>query len=282
MTNRHAPELPLALSSPSIALGGVKVTALRDGYFDLPGSFLVPSAAHPASPVPSQIHIDVNAFLVETPSHRLLIDTGCGHELGPTVNELLPNLRAAGVEPDMIDAVLCTHIHPDHTNGLVDAQGRANFKNAQIFVHQREVDFWLSDAEMSRAPEELKGQFLWAQNAFAPYSGRISPFEEGPILQHIEARSLFGHTPGHSGFLIDGGDSQLLVWGDLVHAISEQARDPSIAFAADVDQDAARETRRRTFDMLSTDRLLVSGMHLPFPGFGHVERDGATYDYVPI
>ncbi len=155
---------------------------------------LVAPSGVPLSSAPASLHIDVNAFLVQTPGHTMLIDTGCGHELGPTVNRLLPNLRAAGVDPSDIDIVLCTHIHPDHTNGLADEQGRANFPNAHVFVHRRELDFWLSEDEMSRAPEALKGQFAWAMKAFAPYSGRIEPFESGRILANIDIMPLFGHT----------------------------------------------------------------------------------------
>lgn len=277
-TNAPSP----ALAPPiSVQLGDVRVTAISDGYFDLEGPFLVLPDGTPFDGGPSPLHIDVNTFLIETPDHRILVDTGCGNLLGPTVNQLLPNLDAIGMTPDRIDTILCTHIHPDHTNGLIDSDGAARFPNAHILVHQREVDFWLSEAEMSRAPEAIQGQFVWAQRAFRPYAGRIEPFTSGRLVAGIEALPLFGHTPGHSGFLIDGGEAQLLIWGDLVHAIREQARHPDIAFLADVDQEGARETRRRMFDRVASDAMMIAGMHLPRPGFGRLERDGRGYGYCP-
>jgi glyoxylase-like metal-dependent hydrolase (beta-lactamase superfamily II) len=178
--------------------------------------------------------------------------------------------------------VLCTHIHPDHTNGLVDATGRANFPNARVFAHQRELDFWLSEDQMSRAPDALKGQFAWAMKAFAPYADRVEPFESGRILPNIEIVALYGHTPGHCGFQIDSGNQQVLIWGDLVHAIQEQSRNPDIAFIADVDQELARNARRGMFDRVAQDQILVAGMHLPFPGFGRLEREGGHFAYSPI
>jgi glyoxylase-like metal-dependent hydrolase (beta-lactamase superfamily II) len=270
------------IASPTIQIGDTRVTALSDGHFDLQGPVLVAPSGAPLSSVQDTLHIDVNAFLVQTPEHTILIDTGCGHELGPTVNRLLPNLRAEGVDPRDIDAVVCTHIHPDHTNGLAGDSGQANFPNAQVFAHQRELDFWLSEDEMSRAPDALKGQFAWAMKAFAPYTDRIQPFENGRILPDIDIVPLFGHTPGHCGFQIDGGDAQILIWGDLVHAIEEQSRNPDIAFIADVDRDSARSARKRMFDRIAQDNILVAGMHLPFPGFGRLERDGAQFAYAPI
>jgi glyoxylase-like metal-dependent hydrolase (beta-lactamase superfamily II) len=117
---------------------------------------------------------------------------------------------------------------------------------------------------------------------FAPYTDRIQPFESGRILPNIDIVPLFGHTPGHCGLQIDGGDTQILIWGDLVHAIEEQSRNRDIAFIADVDQDSARSARKRMFDQVAQDKILVAGMHLPFPGFGRLERDGGQFAYVRI
>ena len=34
--------------------------------------------------------------------------------------------------------------------------------------------------------------------------------------------------------------------------------------------------------MTATDRLLVAGMHIAFPGVGHVARAGTGYAWVPM
>ena len=179
-------------------VGEMTVTALRDGYFDLPLAYfsgldpaeserLLKTAARPVPP-----RIDVNAFLIEAGGKRILIDTGCGNKLGPTVNKLRQNLAASGVPEDSIDTVLCTHIHPDHTNGLIDASGTAVFSNAEILVHEAELAFWLSKAEMEKAPAALQPQFVWAMEAFAPYRERIRTFRQGSIASGIDAIPLYG------------------------------------------------------------------------------------------
>jgi len=266
-------------------IGSTVVTALSDGYFDLPfdlfpalgaaeGAALLGCAHRPSPP-----RIQVNAFLLEHDGTRTLIDTGCGCHLGPTVNKLGTNLKAAGVGAATIDTVLCTHIHPDHTNGLVDESGQPVFPNAEICIHGADVAFWLDDANKARAPDELKIQFDWAKGAFAPYKNRTRLITAGEILPGVEAIALHGHTPGHCGYVVHSGDDTLLIWGDAVHSIAIQAARPEVSFAADVDQDAARETRKRLFDQVATDRLLITGMHLEFPGFGYLTRDAGRFHY---
>jgi glyoxylase-like metal-dependent hydrolase (beta-lactamase superfamily II) len=270
---------PRARSAPTIQIGRFEVTALTDGHFDLPAPFLMKDG-EPLADGPQTVRLEINAFLVTTPERTLLIDTGCGPLLGPSVDHLTARLADAGRSMSDVDAVLCTHIHPDHTNGLVDAAGHARFPNAQILVHRNDIDFWTSDENMARAPEALRIQFDWARQAFAPYAGRVTTFESGEILDGVEAVPMFGHTPGHSGFQIDGGGRrQLLVWGDVVHAIDVQLRDPDVTVIADLDPEAARATRRSVFDRVASDDVVFAGMHVGFPGFGRLARSGTGYEY---
>jgi glyoxylase-like metal-dependent hydrolase (beta-lactamase superfamily II) len=268
-------------------VGSTIVTALSDGYFDLAfglfpaldpveGEALLRSAHRPSPP-----RIQVNAFLVEQAGKRILVDTGCGAHLGPTVNRLQGNLAAAGVDGASIDAVLCTHIHPDHTNGLIDVSGDPVFPNAEVYVHKADAAFWLNDENRAKAGDQLKIQFDWAKAAFAPYKHRTHLIVPGEVLPGVEAIGLPGHTPGHCGYVVHSDGEALLIWGDAVHSISIQAARPEIAFAADVDGDAARDTRLRLFDQVATDRLLITGMHVEFPGFGYLTRDASRFRYEP-
>ncbi len=268
-------------------VGSTTVTALSDGYFDLAfgvfqgldpteGEALLRSAHRPSPP-----RIQVNAFLVEQAGRRILVDTGCGAHLGPTVNRLRANLAAAGVDAASIDAILCTHIHPDHTNGLVDGSGEPVFPNAEVYVHKADAAFWLNHENRAKAPDELKIQFDWAMEAFAPYEDRMHLISPGEVLPGVEAIGLAGHTPGHCGYVVHSDGDALLIWGDAVHSISIQTARPEVTFAADVNGEAARETRLRLFDQVATDQLLITGMHVEFPGFGHLTRDANRFRYEP-
>jgi len=268
-------------------IGSTIVTALSDGYFGMAfdvfqgldpaeGEALLRSAHRPSPP-----RIEVNAFLLEHRGKRILVDTGCGAHLGPTVNMLGANLAAAGVNGEAIDAILCTHIHPDHTNGLIDGSGEPVFPAAEVYVPNADAAFWLSDENRAKAPDELKVQFDWARASFAPYRDRVHLIGPGEVLPGVDAIALPGHTPGHCGYVVHSDGDALLIWGDAVHSISIQAARPGVTFAADVDGDVARATRLRLFDQVATDRLLITGMHVDFPGFGYLTRDANRFRYEP-
>jgi glyoxylase-like metal-dependent hydrolase (beta-lactamase superfamily II) len=92
---------------------------------------------------------------------------------------------------------------------------------------------------------------------------------------------LHGHTPGHSGYMISSGNQSLLIWGDIVHVPDIQIPRPEVTIEFDTDPHAAAATRKRVLDMVTTDRLLVAGMHMHFPGFAHVVKRGEDYMMLP-
>jgi hypothetical protein len=73
----------------------------------------------------------------------------------------------------------------------------------------------------------------------------------------------------------------LLIWGDIVHIPDLQVPHPEVCMEFDTDPAAAAATRRRVFDMVTTDRMLIAGMHLHFPGFAHMIRRPEGYALLP-
>ena len=271
-------------------IGEIVVTALSDGYLD--GSLEVlrnigeeeghRMLAAAFRPVPGR-RTSVNCFAVYSGGRLALIETGCGTYLQPTGGKLQDNLRAAGIDPAAVEVVLLTHMHPDHSAGLTDREtGERRFPNAELVVHENEPRLWFDDAQMARADE--RGRALYFQAAreqTAPYRERTRLFRAGEVFPGITAIPAHGHTPGHSLFLISSGGESLLIWGDTVHVPEIQTARPEVTIAFDTDPDAAAASRRRVFDMAASDRLLVTGMHLHFPGFAHLERRGSGYGLVP-
>jgi glyoxylase-like metal-dependent hydrolase (beta-lactamase superfamily II) len=149
-------------------------------------------------------------------------------------------------------------------------------------VHENEPKHWFDDAAMARGTDrEKKLFFQQAREQSAPYLKRMRTFTGGEVFPGVTALPLHGHTPGHTGYLVESGGERLLIWGDIVHMPEVQVPRPEVSMVVDSDPEAAAATRRRVFDMVASERLLVTGMHLHFPGFGHIARDGAAYRFVP-
>ncbi|MBO6899422.1 MAG: MBL fold metallo-hydrolase [Shimia sp.] len=273
------------------SVGDATVTALLDGFLDAAPA-MIPgfdetgvSAALEKSQqklYPGGVRIPVNAFLVEVGERRVLIDAGTSSLLGETLGDLTKALNAINVRADTIDMVALTHIHPDHSGGLIDANGQAVFANAQVAVGQTEYGFWHDDAIMASVPESSRGFFQIARNTVAPYADRmILHSNEQDILPGLTSLPLPGHTPGHAGYLLQTGNDQLLFWGDLVHMTALQFDNPSLTIAFDTDATQTVDTRLSMFDRASADNLLVTGAHLDFPGLGKVRKSANGYAYQP-
>ncbi len=226
-------------------------------------------------PVP----LDVTAFLIRSGDKLIVSDAGTGHTYGPTLGKLPQNLRAIGVPPESIDIVMLTHMHPDHSYGLVDEAGTAVFPNAEIVVHEIEAAFWLDREAKPDDSERIARNTKMQRAVTAPYAGRIRRVKDGEALPGIIARLAPGHTPGHTNWLIQSGNDRLLLWGDVIHLAAVQMVRPDARLIFDVDQEMARSTRARVLDWAASEGVTVAGAHLPYPGFGRVVRDAKGYEF---
>ena len=164
-------------------------------------------------------------------------------------------------------------MHPDHSNGLTDANGKAIYPHVELVVAERDVDALVSTMPRWRArPSGSRcASSSWAREQIAPYQNqRREP--KGEVFPGVTAVPLYGHTPGHTGYLVASKGEQLLIWGDIVHMPDIQTRRPDVYMEPDVDGQAAIATRKRIMDMVATDRLLAAGMHMHFPGFLNLNR----------
>jgi glyoxylase-like metal-dependent hydrolase (beta-lactamase superfamily II) len=274
-----------------LRVGGFELTVLNDGWLPietklftgnadgaaklLEGSFLSKDATPTA----------VNEWLVNTGDKLILVDTGTSNVFAPTLGRMAKNLAAAGVDPATVDMVILTHLHPDHAAGLLTTDKKIAFPNATVHVSEAEYGFWTSAEIYAKAPDDAKPFFDIARNSIKPYvdAGKVTRFlDRAEFAPGVVASAAPGHTMGHTMVRLSSGPSELLLWGDIVHNAALQFPEPDRAISFDTDQAMAVASRKRVFDMVATDKLLISGSHLPFPGLAHVAKAATGYAYVPV
>jgi glyoxylase-like metal-dependent hydrolase (beta-lactamase superfamily II) len=263
-------------------IGDIVVTALSDGYLDGTLEVLQNITSDAAQGLldarfrPGR-RTSVNCYLIYSGGRLALVETGSGDYLLPTAGKLRGNLEAAGIDRGDIDTVMLTHMHPDHSAGLTDpATGAKFFPNAELVVHEKEPKHWQDDGAMAHASERAKKlYFMAAREQMAPYHNQMRTFSKATeVFPGVTSVMMNGHTPGHSGYMISSGKDSLLIWGDTIHVPEVQVPRPEVTIEFDTDPHEAAASRKRVFDMVATDRQLIAGMHVHFPGFAHLVRDG--------
>lgn len=272
-------------------VGNSIVTAIYDGYINLASSLfhgidndrmqMLINQKHQTQ-TPEGVPTAVTTYLIDDGTSKTLLNAGGA---SGTMGNIQENLRVSGYAPEDINAILLTHMHFDHICGLVDKDGNVAFPNATIYVSEDESGFWLDPKNAEAAPVGNKSFFEMAVNSVKPYknAGRFHAFAgNAEVLPGIKAITSHGHTPGHTSFLISSGEEQLLLWGDIVHSHALQFLHPEVTNDFDTDQPQAAATRSFIFKMAAEENLMIAGDHLPFPGFGYLQKESRGYAWIPV
>jgi len=200
-----------------------------------------------------------NAFLIRTKSGKnVLIDTGYGREL-------FNSLQSVGVSPESVDAILITHLHGDHTGGLM-RDGKVAFPKAKLMMAKLEAQSANENTRKIMAEYELV---------------TFEPGENIPttVFDDVKAMANYGHTPGHTVFFIDN----VAIWGDMTHAMAFQMPYPRVAVTYDANSEMAVTSRLNMLKYLVNNNYIVGGMHVAFPGMGTLQSNNKEgYIFTPI
>jgi glyoxylase-like metal-dependent hydrolase (beta-lactamase superfamily II) len=279
-------------------VGSIEITVVNDGVSRMP---ITDDFVGNASKAEVQGALDAaflardfyagpyNPIVINTGSKLALVDTGTGEAAFASSNglngRLLLNLAAAGIDAKDIDTVILSHYHGDHINGVLKADNTIAFPNAEILVPSAEHKFWMSDDEMNRAtkPRVVAGFKNVRRVMNAEILKRVRTYDwDKEVITGVTAIATPGHTPGHTSHVVSSGSNAVYVQADVTHAPFLFARHPEWHFMLDVDPVAAEATRRKVYDMLVAEKMLVQGFHYPFPAVGHVEKSGTGYREVLV
>ncbi|MFF6010137.1 MBL fold metallo-hydrolase [Rahnella sp. R3(2024)] len=272
---------------PTRDLGDTEVIAVSDGYLQVGFGMLSNVDEQECEEIQRSAQVSelnavhINTFLIRRKGKNILIDSGAGGVKG-WGGRLIANLARLDIQPDDIDAVLLTHAHPDHIGGLLSAEGEAVFSNAELIINGDEFNYLEDDENFAAVSDRIKGNFLLARSIFKKYQKSLRLVDNGEIFPGVFAIPLKGHTPGHTGYRIEGSKSSLLIWGDIVHFPHIQLLKPEVAIAFDYDPQLAAETRTHLLERVSLDKILVGGMHFGEQGFGYIEKRKSGYGIVDI
>lgn len=229
--------------------------------------------------------LEQNIIVIDAGDQRILFDTGMGTSqlFGPTTGQLNSNLSVAGIEPESITAIVCTHGHCDHVWGIMSDAGERIFPNAQIWISEADFDFWTDEAKLSVTDPAWMPAFVkGARRNLMPNQDRMKFFKDGEeFLPGLQAMFTPGHTVGHTSFIVTSGNDTLMVIGDLTHHHVILMETPLTQFAFDTDPAQSAQSRVRALDMIAAQRLPIIAYHFPWPGIGHVEKVGEGFRYHP-
>lgn len=278
-------------------VGSYEITVATDGrsVINLPDTFVtnvkkdaVNEALIAAHMEKDKMVIPYSPIAVNTGSKLVVMDTGTGEanfeKTKGTAGQFHTNLKASGIDRDKVDIVIISHFHGDHINGLLKADNSASFPNAEIMVPAAEWKYFMDDAEMGKqTSDRMKGVFSNARRVFNALKRKVTPYEPGKeVAPGITSVATHGHTPGHNSHIISSGSGKLYVQADVTNNPVLFVRNPGWHAFFDQDANMAEATRRKVYDMLVAEKMMVQGFHYPFPANAYIEKTGNGYREIPV
>lgn len=274
----------------NFTIGDARLTILSDGYFTNAASGLGINAdpaevqnfleSHFLSTDENYAH--TNHLYIELGEARVLVDVGSGTRFTQSTGRLLANMEAAGIDPDAITHVIITHAHPDHIWGIRDDFDEAIFPDAEYIIGAKEHAHWMQPDLVNHVAPSAQQIVLGAVNSInadgVDWTLAQNNHDVAPGITMIDTP---GHTPGHMSLRIESAGKSLIALGDCLNHVYMNFEHPDWYNGFDMDGAQTVATRKHLLDMAATDRIAVLAYHFPFPGVGHVMRNGDNFAFVP-
>lgn len=238
-----------------------------------------------------RLQMRFQSFLLITGRSTILIDTCCGNAKDRTSRpdfhhlntDYIGALAAAGVKPEQVDFVMCTHLHWDHVGWntrLIDGKWVPTFPNARYIIGRTEYDYW--DTRFQRGEEGIH---------LTSFADSVMPvMREGLAVlvddnyeldKGLRLEPCPGHSPGHVLINLSSNGAHGLVSGDVIHHRIQLAF-PEMSTIADTDRALARVNRTALIERLADTPSILVPAHFPPPVFGRIARCKQGFAYAPV
>lgn len=288
-----APQALIDQGFAKFKIGSIEVIQVYDGHWEkahdekfIRNASLdeTKAALKKAGVADAFVPIPFTVTLVRVGGRTIMFDAGTGAQLMGTAGRLATkNLAAAGIQPSEISTIVVTHFHIDHVTGLMAKETNAQlFSNAEIIVPEAEYKHWMASELVEKTPESGRGFVRRLQATFPTWKNIKQAAAGTEVTPGIRSVATYGHTPGHTSYVVSSGSDSLIVAGDVTNIPALNLANPGWHLVFDANPTLAEENRRKFFDQAVTDKSVLTGYHWGMPGAGTLQKDGNGYALVPV
>ncbi|WP_457150304.1 MBL fold metallo-hydrolase [Mesorhizobium sp. P5_C1] len=274
-------------------VGDIEITAIYDGIWRKPHdpAFIkdvsvddTKAALAKAGLTTDFMPIPLTVVVLKMNGKLIMMDAGSGVGQWQTNATHLPaNMAAAGIDYKAIDTIMISHFHPDHVWGLMEKGTNAPvFPNAELIVNATEYNWWTDPGRLAKLPEGRKPAGKRIAENFPKWKNWKLVEDGAEVAPGIHIIAAPGHTPGHSVYLANSGNEQIMTSADTMYVPALLAPHPEWQGSYDQDGPTAITTRHKIIDRVIADNIRISGSHFPFPGTGVFVKDGNAYGFTPV